>query len=574
MRTLPALVAALLCAGLAHAAAPAAPSPEPAMPDLATLEKMIGRFAPTPLKVDTSRLSPGDQKALVKLIEASRRVDELFMKQLWSGNLATWAKVQQDATPLGRARARYYWMNKGPFSTLDDHAAFIPGAPARKPAGANFYPEDATKEQIEAWIGTLKPEEQEQARGFFSVVRKGPDGKLTLVPYSKEYAAELAPIAALLTEAAAATDNATLKAFLTTRADALLSNDYYASDVAWLELDAPIDVTFGPYETYNDELLGAKAAFEAYVTLRDDRETAKLAAFARHLQEIEDNLPIPKEHRNPKLGGQAPIRVVQQVFAAGDAAHGVKSAAYNLPNDERVVAEKGAKRVMLKNVQEAKFKTVLVPISRKVLAKAEQGAVAFDSFFTHILAHELSHGLGPQQITVGGKATSPRAELKELYSATEEAKADLLGLYSLQFLMDHSARLKLKGLVPTGAKAERELYTTFLASSFRTLRFGVHEAHGRGMALQLNWLLDQKAVLARADGTFAVDLPKFKAAVRDLARELLMIEATGDRAAAEKLFARLGGLRPEVKKALDRLGEIPTDIDPVFVTADALAPKK
>ncbi|MBI5545972.1 MAG: hypothetical protein HY901_18940 [Deltaproteobacteria bacterium] len=561
--------------------APATPStPEPAVPDLPKLQKMMGRFASTPLKVDLSKLSAGDRKALVKLIEASRVLDVLFMKQLWDGNLATWEKVQQDTTPQGQARARYYWLNKGPWSILDDWSSFVPGTPARKPLGASFYPADATKQEIEEWIQSLPvdqdksltPSPRDQATGFFSVIRRGADKKLTLVPYSQEYAPELTRIAALLKEAAAATDNATLKRFLTTRAEALGSNDYFASDVAWMDLDAPLDVTFGPYETYNDELFGYKASFEAYVNLRDDAETKKLAAFSRHLQEIENALPIPQEHKNPKIGAQSPIRVVQQVFAAGDGAHGVKSAAYNLPNDERVITQKGSKRVMLKNVQEAKFNNVLVPISKKVLGAQEQSALSFDSFFTHILAHELTHGLGPHQIKVGGRATTPREELKDLYSAIEEAKADVLGLFALQHLMDHEKRLKLNGLIPVGEAAERRMYVTFLASTFRTLRFGIHEAHGKGMALQVNYLADKKAIVANPDGTWSVDLPKFKAGIKDLARELLMIEATGDRAAAQKMIDTLGVLRPETLKALSGLESIPTDIDPVFVTAEEVAP--
>ena len=555
-------------------AAPQAGEPQQKEPsvEIAELEKQMSRFASTPLEVDTSKLSAGDQKALVKLIEASRALDLLFMRQLWSLNLQRWSQVQRDDSALGKARARYYWMNKGPFSGLDDWKSFVPFAPERKPLGANFYPEDMTKEELEAWLLTLAPAEQEQAKGFFTVVRRGADRKLTLVPYSQEYAAELAPIALLLNEAAQATDHKTLKAFLTARAKAFSSNDYFDSDLAWMDLDAPLDITFGPYETYDDELLGYKAAFEAYITLRDDAETAKLSAFSKHLQAIENALPIPEDKKNKKIGAQSPIRVVQQIFAAGDGAQGVKSAAYNLPNDERVITQKGAKRVMLKNVQEAKFNSVLLPISKLVLAKEEQAAVSFEPFFTHILAHELTHGLGPHQIKVGGKATTPREELKDLYSAIEEAKADVLGLFALQFLMDNSKKLKLGNLVPTGEKAERSMYVTFLASSFRTLRFGIHEAHGKGMALQVNYLMDKKAIVAKPDGTFSVDLPKLKAGLRDLAHDLLMLEANGDRAGAQQLMEKLGALRPETQKALAKLTAIPIDIDPVFVTADRLAP--
>ena len=270
------------------------------------------------------------------------------------------------------------------------------------------------------------------------------------VPYSEEYKTDLAKAARLLEEAAGLTTNATLEEIPAgSRSAAFLSNDYYESDLAWMDLDAPIDITIGPYETYNDEMFGYKAAFEAYVNLRDDVETAKLNFFGGHLQEIENNLPIDPKYRNPKLGGQAPIRVVNEVLSAGDGDHGVQTAAYNLPNDERVVTQKGSKRVMLKNVQEAKFHSTLEPISKRVLTPSSQADLSFDSFFTHILAHELSHGIGPHQITVNGRATTPRQELKELYSAIEEAKADVTGLFMLQYLYDHK-------LIAGGARRRAE----------------------------------------------------------------------------------------------------------------------
>jgi len=378
---------------------------------LAQLQQMTARFAPTPIRVDTSKLSDGDRQALVKLIEAGRMIDTIFMQQYWSGNLALYARLKQDTTPLGKARLHYFWLNKGPWSEIDEHKAFLAGVPARKPLGANFYPEDMSKEDFERWLASLPEAEQTKAKGFFTVIRTGDaKGEFRIVPFSDEYKADLTKTAALLREAMEMTDNVSLKRFLQKRADAFLSNDYYESDMAWMDLDAPLDITIGPYETYNDELFGYKASFEAYINLRDDQETAKLAAFTKNLQQIEDNLPIDSKYRNPKLGAAAPIRVVDQILSAGDGAHGVQTAAYNLPNDERVVQQKGSKRVMLKNVQEAKFRSVLLPIARRMLAKNAMIDVNFDSFFTHILAHELMHGLGPHQIQVNGKDTNPREQ--------------------------------------------------------------------------------------------------------------------------------------------------------------------
>jgi hypothetical protein len=532
-------------------------------PDLAQLDKMIARFRPTELRADVSNLSPGDRAALQKLIEASRVLNDIFMKQMWSGNVELYENLKHDQTPLGKARLHYFWINKGPWSDIDDHTAFLPGVPPKKLPGANFYPQDMTREEFENWVKTLSKAEREQAEGFFTVIRRDAGGRLKAIPYSDEYKNDLAKAARLMEEAAGLTGNATLKKFLLSRGAAFLSNDYYESDLAWMDLDAPIDITIGPYETYNDEVFGYKAGFEAYVNLRDEVETRKLNFFGGHLQEIENNLPINPEYRNPKLGSQAPIRVVNEVLSAGDGDHGVQTAAYNLPNDERVVAQKGSKRVMLKNVQEAKFRSTLEPISKRVLTPASQAELSFDSFFTHILAHELSHGIGPHQITLNGRATNPRQELKELYSAIEEAKADVTGLFMLQYLYDHK-------LIEGGAAAERKLYTTYLVSTFRTLRFGLNEAHGKGMAMQVNYLTDKGGFAVREDGRFEVRFDKISSAVRDLDHDLLTIEATGDYAGAKRMLDALGVIRPELKKALSSLSDIPVDIEPIFVTAKEL----
>jgi peptidase M49-like protein len=544
----------------------------PSSPNLEELNRMIARFAPAPLEVDISGLSAGDKKALAKLIEAARLTNDVFLDQLWSGNTALYHKLEQDKSPLGQARLHYFWINKGPWSEIDEHKAFLPGVPAKKPLGANFYPADMTKEEFEAWVKTLYPESKQAAEGFFTVVRRGPDKKLRLIPYGPRTYPPLAKQARLLKEAAALTDNASLKKFLTTRAEAFLTNNYFESDMAWMDLDAPVDVTIGPYETYNDELFGYKAAFEAYINVRDEKESARLAFLGQHLQEIENNLPEDPQYRVAKLGALAPIRVVNEVFSAGDGNHGVQTAAYNLPNDDKVVQQKGSKRVMLKNIQEAKFRQTLVPISKVVLPPAAQQDLSFELFFTHIVAHELTHGLGPHQIKINGRETNPRLELKELYSAIEEAKADVTGLFALQFLMtqaDNGAGSNPAPL-PHGPEAERKLYTTYLASSFRTLRFGLQDSHAKGMAVQFNYFLDHGAFVANSDGTFSVDMNKIKDAVAGLDRVLLTLEATGDYAGTKKLMTEMMVLRPEVQRALERLKDVPTDIEPKFVTADAL----
>jgi hypothetical protein len=328
-----------------------------------------------------------------------------------------------------------------------------------------------------------------------------------------------------------------------------------------MEIDGAIEPTTGPYEVYEDEWFNAKAAFEAFITIRDEAETKKLQAFAEHLQELENNLPIDPAYRNPSLGVLAPIRVVNVVYAAGDGNRGVQTAAFNLPNDERVIKEKGAKRVMLKNVQDAKFAMALMPIAKIALPAADQPRVSFDAFFTHILMHELMHGLGPHQITANGKQTTVRQALKETFSTIEEVKADVSGLWALRYLADHK-RLD--------AAIAKSLYPTFLASAFRSIRFGVNEAHGRGVAIQINTFLDAGAFKVRQDGTFTVDAARMTDAVAALTSEILTIEAEGNYAKAKELSDRLGVVRPEVQKVLDKLAGVPVDIEPKFTTAAQL----
>jgi hypothetical protein len=536
------------------------------LPSIRQVATMASRFAPADIRADVSALPESERRALAKLVEAAKLMDSLFLRQVWAGNDAMLQELSHEAVARSRAtsaadadhaRLHYFLINKGPWSRLDHNQVFIAGAPP-KPAGANFYPAGATKEDVQRWLDSLTGEDKARATGFFTTIRRTPEGKLTAVPYSVEYQGELARAASLLREAADATAQPTLKRFLTARADAFLTDDYYASDIAWMELDASIEPTIGPYEVYEDEWFNFKAAFEAFITIRDEAESKKLQSFSAHLQELENALPIDPKYRNPQLGSLAPIRVVNVVFTAGDANRGVQTAAFNLPNDERVVKEKGTKRVMLKNMQDAKFNRVLVPISKVALRAADQKNVSFDAFFTHILMHELMHGLGPHSINVGGRATTVRQELKETYSAIEEAKADISGLWALRELADR----KLIDLSIT-----KTMYTTFLASAFRSIRFGINEAHGRGIAVQLNYLLDAGAFTIQPGGTFAVDDAKIAGAVTALTREIMTLEAEGQYAKAKDLLDRLGVVRPPVQKVLDRLSSVPVDIEPNFTSA-------
>jgi hypothetical protein len=533
---------------------PACNNSAPAEPPVTTspIEKDIARFAPVDIGVDLSGLPPTERDALNAMVEAGRIIDGIYLQQVWSENPGMLVRLAADRSPEGQRLLHYFMINKGPWSRLDEDAPFVPGV-GPKPDQANFYPADASKEEVDQWMNTLKGPERDLAFGFFSTIRRNAAGSLMAVPYSVEYQNSLAAAGALLRKAASLTTQPTLKRFLELRADAFKSNDYYASDVAWMELNASIEPTIGPYETYEDTWFGYKAAFEAFITVRDDAETKKLEVFGAELQGLEDALPIDPKYRNPKLGAMAPMRVVNVVFSGGDGNRGVQTAAFNLPNDERVVREKGSKRVMLKNTQDAKFKYALTPISQVAMGQADRANVKFDAFFTHILMHELMHGLGPQ--VVFNTKTPLREALKETYSALEEAKADISGLWAL-------AQLAEKGTI--SSDIARSMYTTFVASSFRSIRFGLTSAHGRGQVLQLNHLLDAGAVIVNADGTFSVVDSKIRQAVADLTRDIMTIQAEGDYAAAQELLKTKVVVRPQVQAVLDKLKGVPVDIEPRF----------
>ncbi len=556
MRLHSVVLTAVVFAGLSSCTA-APPPPAPAANGAEQgidpqLQAKIRQYAPAEMTADLTGLPENERRALAKIVDAAQLFDGLFLEQAWAENASMLARLAADHSPQGQALLHYFLINKGPWDRIDHHTPFVTGAPI-KPEMGNHYPADSTKAEVEKWINALPADKKADATGFFSVIRRGADGKFVNIPYNVAYQNTLITVSAKLTEAAALTTQPTLKKFLDLRAAALLSNDYFASDIAWMELDASIEPTIGPYETYEDEWFGYKAGFEAFITVRDDVETKKLSTLGAELQGLEDALPIDPKFRNPKLGGLAPLRVVNSVFSSGDGNRGVQTTAFNLPNDDRVIKEKGSKRVMLKNVQEAKFKHVLVPISKIALVAADAAKVSFEAFFTHTVMHELMHGLGPHQVAGSGKAV--RLALTDTYAAIEEAKADISGLWALQ-------QLASKGVV--SKDVANTMYTTFLASAFRSIRFGVTEAHGKGVALQVNDLLDRGAFIVNSDGTFAVVDAKIREAVAGLTHDLMTIEAEGNYDKAKGLLATAMTLRPDVQRVLDKLKDVPVDIEPKF----------
>lgn len=547
--------AGLACVGLAcFGLACANPEPPPPTkpetshvkiaPDVST---RLAQFAPVELKADLSGLSAEDLAVAAPLVEAARVIDGIFLRQAYGGNEALGSALLGEDGPLGKSARAYFVLNAGPFDRLDAFKPFL--GEAKHPDGAGYYPEDLTKAEMERWLNE-HPNDKAAFESLTTVIERR-DGRLVAVPYSQAYRDELERAAVLLRDAASKTSNASLKRFLTSRAAAFGTDDYFASDIDWMDLDANLEVVIGPYETYEDSLFGYKAAFEAYVTATLPKESAALARYKGELPWLERNLPIPDEHKNPNRGTDSPIRVVDLLAAGGDAATGIPAIAFNLPNDERVREAKGSKKVLMRNLMRAKFDEVLQPIAERTIASDQVTKVSFEAFFEEVLHHELSHGLGPGLILKDGKKTDVRLELKELYSTLEEAKADVAGVYNLLALMD-------KGVVD--AALRENLYPTYVAGLFRSARFGLHEAHGRGVVAQFNYLLAKGALAVDAGGRFRAVPEKFPAGIRELLGEILMIQAKGDYAAATAFLDRYGVATPELEAAIARLADVPVDV--------------
>jgi hypothetical protein len=518
----------------------------------------LQKLARTPIDYDRTLLDQKETQVVGKLIEASRFMNDIFLFQVSEKNPALRGRVVE-AMEHGDSTARWalalFDVHKGPWDRLKQNEPFIGKDP--KPPGAGFYPADMTKEEFERWVAA-HPQDKETFEGLFTVIRRQNES-LVAIPYSKAYREALEPSAQKLREAAALTGNASLRDYLNKRADAFLSDDYYASDVAWMDLDSEVEVVIGPYEVYEDGLFNYKAAFESFVTARDRAESEKLAVYAKHLPDMERNLPIPDRHKNLKRKFESPIRVVQEIYAAGDARSGVQTSAFNLPNDERVREAKGSKKVLLKNVMDAKFRQSGLPIAERTLAPEELGKVSFAAYFNHTLFHELAHGLGPGIITgPGGKRVDSRLLLKETYSTIEECKADVAGLWNVLLALDR------KWLAGFG---EAQLFSTYNGLMFRSMRFGIDEAHGQGTAIQWNWFREKGAITPASNDRFRTDAARFREAIRSLANELLMIEATGDYPRSKGLLEKYGRSTPEIESAIARLSDIPVDIAPVFVAA-------
>ncbi len=522
---------------------------------LGELEKKIVRFAPTRLEFSSKGLTGEQVEAVELLVQAALVLDEIFWAQASPVGPELMARLRQPKNAMEKQLAKYMKINYGPYSRLDDFSPFIKGVP-EKPEGANYYPTDMSKEEFETHIKT-HPEDRVAFLSNFTVIVRDEKGKLKALPYALHYKSQLDRAAGFMRQAAEKVGNESLAKYLRSRADAFGSNDYFASDVDWMDVvDSPLEVTIGPYEVYEDRLFAYKAAFESFITLRDPEESAKLAKVAGFLDELEKALPIPEEYKNFERGKSSPIMVVDLIHSAGDTRAGVQTLAFNLPNDERVREQKGCKKVLFKNVSHAKFDQILKPIAEKILAADQLDRLDFDAYFNHTLMHEMSHGLGPGFIKVGKERKPVSQLLKDRYVAIEEAKADTLGMFTTLYLVK-------KGVLPKDL--DRTCLVTFLAGIFRSVRFGVHEAHGQANLIIFNYLLDGGAyTYDKQSQRFAVDLAKAPEVIGKLAHDLLMVQAEGSYEGAGKLIERYGKPKPEMLDRLTSLSSIPVDIFPEF----------
>lgn len=529
---------------------------EPTMTVVKDIKARITRFAPTKIDFDSALVTAELKPVLLKLIRASKIMDDLFLIQASPENPALRAKLAAD--PALADALTYFDIMYGPWDRREHHAPFV--GTQKRFKGAGFYPPDMTKKEFNAHL-KQNPGDKAAFTGYFTVIRRKADKSLEAVPYATFYKTKLAQASKLLREAAALSKDARLQKYLRSRATAFETNDYRQSDMDWMDLgDGAIEIVIGPYEVYEDSLFGYKAAFTAFLNLRDKKYSERLQKIAPHMKLLQASLPMKPEDKKHGRGGKVPIVVVEELFTAGDTKAGVQTLAFNLPNDEVVRKQKGFKLVLLKNVAQAKFKQILLPIANVMMTKEQIPFVTFDGFFTDTLMHESAHGLGPGMITVrrGGKTvkTDVNKALKELYSTIEEAKADIVGLFCSHLLVD-------KGVLP--AKLKKQVYASYLAGFFRSVRFGASEAHGRANMISFNYLLEKGGItFNKKTGKYRVDFRTVRGAVKALATDLLELEARGDYEKAKAFINKYGKMSPQMQAALAKLTAIPVDIRPEY----------
>jgi len=517
------------------------------------LRAQMDKLAVIEMAPDTSYLSAEERQVVNLLIKASGYMSEIFKHQ----RIADYDRLRSAVANNRRADRdlllTMFDRNFGPWDETAELHPFWGSTPM--PDGAGFYPTDLTREEFNAYLAA-HPEQEEALTSAYTVVRREGD-RLVAVPYSQAYRQWLVPAAMLLEQASQVTSNASLKRFLSLRAKAFLNDEYFESELAWMDLEGtPIEVAIGPYEVYTDRLYGQKTAFESFVTLKDPEASAALDKYKGYLRAMEANLPIPEEHKNFQRGFASPIAVADQIQGGGDNVPGIQTIAFNLPNDERVREAKGAKKVILSNVLGAKYDRILNPIGKIVLSEQQAPLVVKKYMQLFTLFHELSHSLGPGSIVVDGRKTTVDAELKERGSALEESKADVMGIWNLFFMME-------KGELPMTEK--EQLMATYFAGLFRSVRFGYTDAHGEGAALQYGYLKAHDAFhWDKTAGHYVIDPARMEAGIKALLHDQLMLQALGDYAGTKAFFERYAHLDEHAEAAVAAMDTIPVDILPVY----------
>ena len=516
------------------------------------LDQRLARFRRVRMPFQSAGLSARERKLVEKLVDASRYLEEIFWRQIDPEALTIYQTLAGGKSPKDQKLRRYLWINASRFDLLDQNKPFV-GA-ASMPPGRGFYPHGLTREQIEQHV-KAHPEKKAEIYSPTTVVRWHGD-QLEGLPYHIAYRSFLEPAARDLRDAATLSADPAFANFLRLRADALLSDDYFKSDLAWLDLKDPkFDIIFAPYETYDDGLLGVKATYGAAVLIRNSEESKKLAMFQKYVADIQDALPLAPEDRPSKRGLETPMEVMDAPYRAGDLRHGYQAVADNLPNDPRVHEQKGSKKIFFKNFMDARVNFVILPVAKRVLRPEQSAKVSGEAYLLATILHEMAHGLGPAFARTAAGKTDIREAIGPVFGGLEEAKADVVGMFGLKWLMDHDALPKEK---------LEEYYASYVGGIFRTVRFGAAEAHSQAELMEFNYLSERGAIQRESSGRYSIDYDRIPQALADLAKELLEIEATGDRERAEKWFKKYGVMSAELQSSLKSAASVPVDIDPFF----------
>ena len=519
------------------------------VPDLA---RRLARFRTVQMPL-RSGLTPNERKMVGKLVEACQRLESIYWRQIDPEALALYQSLQNSQNARDIRLRRYLWINASRFDLIDENKPFV--GKERLFPGRGFYPQGLTRDQVEKYVAE-HPEKKADLYSPTTVVRWNA-GHLEALPYHIAYRSFLEPAARNLQEAAKLSNDPAFANFLRLRANALLTDDYYQSDLAWLDLKNPrFDIIFAPYETYSDDLLGVKATYGAAVLIRNEKESHKLEMFQQFVPQIQDALPLAPEDRPSKQGLETPMEVMDAPFRSADLTHGYQAVADNLPNDPRVHEAKGSKKLFFKNFMDARVNYVIIPVARQMLRADQAAKVSGEGYLQGTIMHEICHGLGPAFARTSSGKMSIREAIGPIYGGLEEAKADVTGMFALKWMVDHGALPKEK---------LEEFYASYVGGMFRTVRFGVAEAHGQAEMMEFNYLSSREAIRREPSGRYMIDYEKMPGAVSELAQELLEIEATGDRQRAENWFHKYGSMPEELRSALKKkTSQIPVDVDPIF----------